>query len=100
MDGVMVRRSFSVSCMAAVEETCSAVMLLSEKCVNHFLDSAQWPGSRFAMVHGILQFSFQGNLRIPPSRIYFRGAGKGVSRKHFTLRSGVTCAMVPSLWAD
>jgi hypothetical protein len=59
MDGVIVRRSFSVSWMAAQRETCRAVMLRNEKCVNHFLDSAQWPDSRFVMANGILQSSFQ-----------------------------------------
>jgi hypothetical protein len=45
--------------MAVLQETCKAVMLRSEKCVNHFLDSAVFPDSRFGMVHGIAQFAFQ-----------------------------------------
>jgi hypothetical protein len=57
MEDVIVLRSSSVSCMAGLEETCRAVMLRNEKCVNHFLDSLQGEKCEFVMAKGREQFS-------------------------------------------
>jgi hypothetical protein len=47
--------------MAAFEDTCRAVMLRSEKTVNHFLDSAPGPETWFVMIPGQMQSECQDN---------------------------------------
>jgi hypothetical protein len=51
-------------------------MLRSEKCVSHFLDSAQWPDSRLVMMQEGMQLSFQCDSPNYGRKSFFAMKGK------------------------